>query len=126
MGGSQRVQFLDTSIQNINWAFNGPDGNSATTALMQPYVMQVYKDMDSDYGFHGSQWMSPMRTWRAYQLNPRLYAKTAAQQFAEENYRIDNSEYIEEKVQAAYLQAEATLWRTGCGCWGRVPGEDNR
>jgi len=85
IGGSQRVQTFDTNIQSIGWTFNGPDGVSGATAPMQPYVMQVYKNMDSHYGFDGVQWLSPSRAWQAYLQNPRLYTQTLAQQFAAEN-----------------------------------------
>jgi TonB-dependent receptor len=120
VGGSQRVQFVDNSTQQVAWTFMGPDGVSGTTAPMQPYVMQVYKNMDSHYGFYGITFMSPSRAWQAYLLNPKLYAKTVAQEFTEENYRLDNSEYIEEKVQAAYVQAEATLFRSRLRVLGGV------
>ncbi|MBL9210522.1 MAG: TonB-dependent receptor [Opitutaceae bacterium] len=111
VGGSQRVQTSDVTRYSINWTFNGPDGNSGATAPVSPYGMQVYRNVDSGFGFSGIQWMSPTRAYQAWQQNPRLYAKTAAQLFAEENSRIDNSEYIKEVVQAAYIQAETEFPR---------------
>jgi iron complex outermembrane recepter protein len=110
IGTSRREQTLDTNIQSTTWNFTGPDGNSQMTAPLDPYIMRVYKDQDSHYGFHGIQWMSPLRTFRAYELNPLLYSQTVAQQVAAENSRIDNSEFIEEIVQAAYIQGEVDLF----------------
>ena len=69
--------------------------------------MQVYKNLDSHYGFYGLQWMSPSRAWEAYQANPLLYGKTEAQRVTESNYAVDNSEHLDESIQAAYVQAEA-------------------
>ena len=109
VGGSQRVQFLDTNIESVTTTYMGPNGVGATTATVEPYLMQKYRNTDSDYGFYGIPWMSPLRAWRAYQLDPKLYAMTVAQQFAAENTRLDNSEYIQETVRAAYVQAEANL-----------------
>jgi TonB-dependent receptor len=109
LGGSQRVQFLDTNIESVTTTFMGPGGVGAATASVEPYLMQKYRNMNSDYGFYGIPWMSPLRAWRAYQLDPKLYAMTVAQQFAAENTRLDNSEFIKETVQAAYVQAEATV-----------------
>lgn len=108
-GVAHRVQMLDMAPQSFTWTFMGPDGNSGATAPLDPYVMQVYRNQDSGYGFKNIDWISPERTWQAFQKNPLLYSQTPAQQFAGENFRIDNSEYIKETVRAAHVQAEASL-----------------
>lgn len=109
-GVAGRRQMLDMAPQSIVWTFMGPDGNSGATAPLHPYSMQVYRNQDSGYGFKNIDWISPERTWQAFQKNPLLYSQTPAQQFSAENFRIDNSEYIEETVRAAHIQAEATLF----------------
>lgn len=108
-GASRREQMLDTNIRDDRWQFTGPDGNSQLTAPLDPYVMQVYRNVDPGYGFSNIPWMSPLRAWRAYQQNPLLYTKRETELVNESNYAVDNSEHIEETVQSAYLQAEAYL-----------------
>jgi len=105
-GISQRVERTDASIQNNRLTFMGPNGSSGATASLEPYVMEVYKNQDSHYGFSDIEWLSPTRAWRAFHENPLLYSK---QSVASENFRINSSEFMEETVQAGYLQAEADL-----------------
>jgi TonB-dependent receptor len=120
LGASRRDQKLDTNMTSEAWTFNGPDGRSGTTASMEPYVMQVYKNVDSHYGFYGIQWMSPSRAWEAYQANPLLYGKTEAQRVTEGNYAVDNSEHLDETLQAGYVQAEAQLFNNRLRVLGGV------
>jgi len=107
-GVSERRVMLDTNIENENWTFRGP-GGSGQAAPLDPYLMQVYKNVDPGYGFPNLPWMSPLRAWRAFQLDPLLYQKTDAQMAAERTYHIENNENIKEKVQAAYVQADTRL-----------------
>jgi TonB-dependent receptor len=118
-GGSKRVQMQDTTQENENLTFRGPDGNTPG-ASMAPYAMQVYRNMDDHYGISGIQWVSTRRAWEASQRNPLLYTKTLAQQFAELNAAIDGYEYIEETVNAAYLQAEAGFFKNRLRVLGGV------
>ncbi len=108
-GVSERRVMLDTDIYSPNWTFMGPDGRSGTTAPIEPYLMQVYRGVDTGYGFPSINWMSPLRAYRAFQLNPLLYQMTDAQAATTRNTHIDNNENIKEKVQAAYLQADTQL-----------------
>ncbi len=109
IGGAHRIQTLDARRGNINWTFNGPDGNPATVENAAPYQMRVYVNEDSHYGFRNVPWISPTGTWTAFQANPVLFSQTPAQVVAAETFRITNSERIEESVSAYYLQAEARL-----------------
>jgi iron complex outermembrane receptor protein len=120
VGGARRVQFVDYFRHTITTTFMGPGGVGAATAPIQPYLMQNYRNVDSLYGFRNIPWMSPLRALRAYQADPRLYQMTVAQQFAAENSRLDNSEYIEETVDSAYVQAEATLFHNRLRILGGV------
>jgi iron complex outermembrane receptor protein len=110
LGGSRRIQTVDLKPNSRNWTFNGPDGNPL--ASLTPYLMQVYKNQDSDFGFKNIPWLSPSRSWSAFQANPLLFVKTLAQQVAEENYRITNSEHVQETVSALYLQGEASFFKS--------------
>ncbi|MBI5690050.1 MAG: TonB-dependent receptor [Verrucomicrobia bacterium] len=110
LGASRRDQKLDTNMTSEAWTFQGPDGRSGTTAPLDPYIMRVYRNVDSHYGFRNIQWMSPSRAWEAYLANPLLYGKTEAQRVTEANYAVDNYERLDESVQAGYVQAEAQLF----------------
>src|SRR5688500_9383197 len=104
-GVLEKRVMLDTNLQNENWTFMGPDGASGTTASIEPYLMQRYKNVETGYGMPSINWMSPSRAFRAYQLNPLLYQQTDAQRASDRNSHIDNHENIKEQVQAAYAQA---------------------
>jgi iron complex outermembrane recepter protein len=119
-GVSERQQMIDTNASTEAWTFMGPDGVSGTTASVAPYTMQVYKNVDPGYGFYNIPWMSPSRAWEAYLANPLLYQKTEAQRVTEGNTSIDNSERIDETVQAAYLQADTNLFHNRLRVLGGV------
>lgn len=109
VGGFQSKMSADTRLGSGTYTYNGPDGDPATVDTPEPFLMQVYKNMDSFYGFKNVPWTSVNRAFVANQANPKLFTQTAAQVVAEENYRLTNSEYIEETVSAYYVQAEARL-----------------
>lgn len=119
-GVLEKRVMLDTNLQNETWTFTGPDGVSAATAPIEPYLMQNYKNVDTGYGFPSINWMSPSRAYRAYQLNPLLYQQTDAQRASDRNSHIDNNENIKEKVQAAYVQADTRLFSSRLRILGGV------
>ena len=108
-GSSQSQITVDTRIGGGTYNYNGPDGDPNTADGPEPYLMQVYKNQYSGYGFRNIPWTSVNRAFVAQQANPKLFIQTLAQQVAEENARLTNSEYIGETVLAHYLQAEARL-----------------
>lgn len=110
VGGAFREQTLDARRGNLTWNYLGPDGNAATADPAAPFLMRVYVNQDSHYGFRNVPWISPSRAWSAFQENPRLFAQTPAQVVAAENFRITNSEYIAETVDAYFLQADVRLF----------------
>ncbi|MDO8543238.1 MAG: TonB-dependent receptor [Opitutaceae bacterium] len=110
-GAAQRYQERDTRREEINRTYLGPDGSAATADSAAPFAAQVYANRDASFGFSGVPWSSPHRAWEAYQENPRLFTKTAAQQVAEETFRITNSERFQETVDAAFFQTEFRLFR---------------
>jgi TonB-dependent receptor len=64
--------------------------------------------------------MSPSRAYRAFQLNPLLYQQTDAQKATDRNSHIDNNENIQERIQAAYLQADTRLFHSRLRLLGGV------
>jgi TonB-dependent receptor len=110
-GGFQSSMGVDTQRENVAYSYNGPDGNPATPDTPEPFRTQVYRNMDSGYGFKNIPWMAGVRAWDAYKAKPNLFAQTPAQVVASENFRVTNSEYINETVSAFYVQAEARLMK---------------
>ncbi len=110
-GGAHRWQQRDTRRQEIDWTYNGLDGNAATAETPTPYAAEVYANRPAVFGFSNIPWVSPHYAWQAYQENPRLFSKTAAQIVAEETFRIANSEVFDEMVDALFIQGEARFWR---------------
>jgi len=119
-GVLEKRVMLDNNLKNETWTFMGPDGVSAATAPIEPYLMQRYKNVDTGYGMPSINWMSPSRAFRAYQLNPLLYQQTEAQKVSDRNSHIDNNENIKEKVQAAYVQADTRLFSSRLRILGGV------
>lgn len=111
IGGAWRWQNHDTRRADINWTYNGPDGNPNTPDSPAPYAAQVYAHRDGNFGFSDVPWVSPHRAYAAFQQNPLLFSKTVAQQVTEETFRINNSELFEEAVSAAFVQVETRLFR---------------
>ena len=119
-GFSERRVMLDTDINSPNWTFLGPDGRSAATAPIEPYLMQTYRGVDTGYGLPSINWMSPRAAYEAFKANPLLYQMTDAQQATARNGHIDNNENIKETVQAAYLQADTQLFNNRLRVLGGV------
>ena len=110
-GGAHRWQQRDTRRSDKNWTYAGLDGNTATAEAPTPYAAQVYANQPPLFGHAGIPWVSPHYAWRAYEANPRLFTKTAAQQITEETFRITNSEVFDEMVDALFLQGETRILR---------------
>ncbi len=105
LGAMRREQTRDIRRYNMNWTYNGINGDRSPL----PFASTLANNADNYYGFESFPHVSPVLAWRAYEANPALFSKTAAQLVAEESFRITNSLAFEETVSALYLQAEATL-----------------
>ena len=102
----------DVRRQQIVWTYLGPDGvaNTADNTPV-PYGMTNYVDRPEFYGFRGLPWVSNYKAWRSVEANPAWWTKTPAQLVTEEQFRINNSERLEEGVRSFYAQAELGLFR---------------
>jgi iron complex outermembrane receptor protein len=113
VGVRQSVQENDKRFETVNWTYNGPNGNATTVPQsFAPYMNILANQRLETSGptfIHDLPWPSAVKAWDAFQKNPSLFSKTAAQLVAEETARITNSEYIKETVSAAYFQAELRL-----------------
>ena len=110
VGGLSRVKVRDVRRQSINWTYLGPDGNATTPDSPAPYGMRNYVNQPEFYGLSNLPFVSLYRAWDAMAANPKLWTKTAAQEVTEEQFRINNSERLEEGVKAFYGQAELGLF----------------
>ena len=110
-GGAFRSQTVDVRLQSITWTYNGPDGDPNTIEPAAPYLMQVYNKQIPHFGDRLIPWVSPRRAYAAWQENPVLFSQTEAQRVASENVRRLNSEWLQETIDAYYLQAEASMLR---------------
>ena len=105
IGGSAREQTRDTRQPSIVYNYAGPNGS--TSAI--PYAAQVYKT-DSPFGFSNVPWVSPRRAFAAWENDRSLFTMTPGQLVANETSRIATSEYINEKVSAAFAQTDLRLF----------------
>jgi iron complex outermembrane receptor protein len=108
LGAQQRTQTRDIRRRNENWTYNGINGDRSVT----PFVSPVYRDQYHYYGFRNVPHLSPILVYRAFQANPSLFTKTAAQLVTEETFRINNSQLFEEAVTSWYGQTEFNLLRS--------------
>jgi iron complex outermembrane receptor protein len=107
LGAQQRTQTRDIRRRNENWTYNGINGDRSPA----PFVSPVYKGQYHYYGFNNLPHLSPILAYQAYQSNPSLFTKTAAQLVTEETFRINNSQLFEESVGAYYAQTEFSLFK---------------
>ena len=111
VGALARVKVRDVRRESINWTYAGPDGNIATPDTPTPYRMTNYVNRPEYFGFHSLPFVSLWKAWEAYEADPSLWTKTPAQLVTEEQFRIVNSERLEEGVTAYYAQTELGLFR---------------
>lgn len=107
VGALERNHTRDIRRRNENWTYNGINGDRSPV----PYLSTVHTNEYHYYGFRGFPLISPKLAWEAYQANPALFSKTAAQAVTEETFRRVNSEFFDETVSAAYTQAEFSLFK---------------
>ena len=110
VGGLNRVKVRDVRRQSINWTYLGPDGNATTPDSPAPFGMRNYVNQPEFYGLSNLPWVSLYRAWDGFSANPGHWTKTPAQIATEEQFRITNSERLEEGVAALYSQAEFGLF----------------
>jgi TonB-dependent receptor len=108
LGANQRAQERDIRRYNINWTYNGLNGDRTPV----PFASALENNRDNYYGFPDFPHVSPVLAWRAYEQNPNLFSKTPAQIVTEETFRITNSLAFKERVSAVYLQGDASFLKS--------------
>ena len=110
VGGLQRIQTNDDRrIDGRAYNYNGINGSLSAA----PYLSDVFYGERKLAQFSDKlsvPWVSPHRVYAAFAANPALFTQTVAQQRTTASNTIINSKYIEEKVSAGYVQAEARLF----------------
>jgi TonB-dependent receptor len=111
VGGSVRTEARDLPDMAAKvFTYQGPNGDQSSA----PYVAQVYEVQRKPFNFGNTSrripQLSPHTAFRAWQQNPALFTMTPAQLVTEEINRRTLSEYVDERVEALYLQPEARLF----------------
>ncbi len=111
VGGSVRSEARDIPDMAAKvFTYQGPNGDQSSA----PYVAQVYEVQRKPFDFGNTSrripQLSPHIAFRAWQQNPALFTMTPAQLVTEEINRRTLSEYVDERVEALYLQPEARLF----------------
>jgi iron complex outermembrane recepter protein len=112
VGASRRVQTQDIVRESSNWTFNGPDGNPNTAESAAPFVATngaLPTALFTSLGAGQLPWTSTTVAYELGKLNPGWFTQTLPQKVAEETYRRTQSEFVEEAVNAVYVQAETRL-----------------
>ncbi|MBM3851660.1 MAG: hypothetical protein FJ399_00730, partial [Verrucomicrobia bacterium] len=108
LGGAYREQTHDVRRYNTTWNYTPPDGDFTPARFATTNYVNRY----DGFGFRNLPWIAPAKVWTAFQQNPAIFTKTAAQAVSEESNRIQNSEWLNEAVTGAYVQGEAAFWRS--------------
>jgi TonB-dependent receptor len=106
VGASTRVKIRDVRRENINWTYLGPDGNASTPDSPAPFAPTHYVNQPEYFGWRNLPWVSLYKAWDSVGANPGHWTKTPAQLVAQEQFRLNNSQYLEEGVDAGYAQAD--------------------
>jgi TonB-dependent receptor len=99
IGAATREQARDVRRYSVTWNYTGP-------ADLTPLLHTRYRTSDAPALKDSMPWPSVARAWSAWQSNPSLFSLTPAQIVAVEQFRILNSEFIQERVDAFYAMVE--------------------
>ncbi len=112
VGGEIREQYRDIRRYQADTTFVGADGvgNTADDAAVR-YLDTNYYGVEPFWGFPPIQWADPFQLGALYQTNPNYFAQTLTQQTGALRFQIANSQKLKETVTAAYVQAEAKLFK---------------
>lgn len=114
VGGMVQQQDRDTNRQDSTLTFVGPDGLPNTAddnAGLYLDPKSVNEPTKFNFGIPTLQYPDLYRLWQVFQNQPGYFQRTTAQAVSAETSRINNSFALTEKITAAYVQAEARLWK---------------
>jgi TonB-dependent receptor len=102
VGGELRTQVRDVKSWQEDLTFNGVGGNISAAQFLDTN----YQDADNGFGFSNIPWADPYAAWRLYRANPATFTASTAQQLAARRFYLQNSQKVEEKVTALFIQNE--------------------
>ena len=113
-GADIRDETRDNRRQQNDYTYIGADGlpNTADDSA-GPYLDSIYYGIDPYWGNAPISWINPNMLGQLLETNPtyfRLGTGTNQTGVQAESFRIQNSEKIQERITAAYLQASARLF----------------
>ena len=108
-GGMRNVQKRDLTNNPQTWTFNGVNGDRSAA----PFATRVYTGQSMYYNHVDTAmpWVSPALAWEAWQADPGLFTQTPVQVRNAARDAIRNSKFIQETVDAGYVQAEFRLFK---------------
>lgn len=111
VGVDSRQEVRDNRRYQNDYTYLGADGTANTADdSAATYLDTTYYGIDPYWGAAPIPWANPYMLAKALQTNPgyfRLGTGTNATGVQAETFRINNSERIQERVDAAYLQGNA-------------------
>jgi TonB-dependent receptor len=107
IGGAYRNQERDSKRPTYAYSYNGPGGNLSAA----PFAAKVFSTPSPFASGRNIPWASPRIAYQMWELDPNLFAPSAAQLVSNRTSEITTSEAIEESVSALYAQGTIRLLR---------------
>ena len=111
VGGEIRKQTRDIRRYDTIWTFVGTDRTANTADDNAAAYLDASYGAYPYWGLPDVQWPDPFALASAIAANPSLVSMTADQARNSERFRIQNSQLLNETVSAAYVRADAKLFR---------------
>ena len=113
IGGARKEHTRDLENFSTSYTYNGISGDrSAARFAARVYTnvtLPVISSVERNNGGKSPPYVSPTLIWEAYRQDPSLFTVTPTQMVTTERGRIVNSQFFNERVDAAYMQTEMRL-----------------
>ncbi len=107
VGVATRKEEKDNRRYRNDYTYLGGDGTANTPDdTAAPFIDEVYSGTNPHWGYPGIEWADPYKLASWFDQHPEQFRLNAT---GAETYRIQNSQLINERVSAAYVQATARL-----------------
>lgn len=108
IGAEQRKQQRDMRRRQESWRYVGVDKVAASADDVATFSLDnAYATENPYWGQTPIQWASPFVIKSLFDTNPELFDQGITNLNAATQFRLRNSQYLEEKVTSAYVQADA-------------------
>lgn len=110
IGAEQRKQTRDIRRRQETWRYVGADKVFQSADDVATFALDTeYANQDPYWGRAPIQWASPYVIKSTFDTSPQLFDQGITNLNAATQFRLRNSQYLEEKVTSAYVQADARL-----------------